>query len=60
MKGINAKIVAIFFVTIMLISAAVSVRPSVGKVYLPPGSHAAPYAQIDVSPNPAGIGQKQS
>ncbi len=57
MKKINAKTIAILFATLMLISIAVSVRPTMAQVYPPPGSHASTYAQINVAPNPAGIGQ---
>ncbi len=57
MKNLNAKTIAILFATIMIISIAVSVRPTMAQIYLPPGSHAATYAQINVAPNPAGIGQ---
>ena len=57
MKKLNPKTIAILIAAILLLSMAFSIRSSMAQIYPPPGTHATTHAQINVAPNPAGIGQ---
>ncbi len=42
---------------ILMLSMIFAMRPTLGQVYPPTGTHIPTYARINVAPNPVGVGQ---
>ena len=57
MKIQNKKATLFSVILILSIAASMALTPTMGQVYPPSGTHIPTYAFINVSPNPAGIGQ---
>jgi len=51
------KIVFILLSTILLLSMAITLKPTSGDAAIAPGTHLPTYAYLNVFPNPAGVGQ---
>ena len=56
-KTLKNKTAMILLTTLLVISMIAALKPSFGQVYFPVGTHVPSYAQINVAPNPVGIGQ---
>ena len=56
-KTLKNKTAMNLLTTLLVISMFAAFKPTFGQVYFPVGTHVPSYAQINVAPNPVGIGQ---